>query len=414
MAGSMFAGAIRQFEKASGLLNIKPWILAVLKKPKRELTVNFPVEMDDGSVRGFTGYRVHHNATLGPTKGGIRYHPELDLDEVRALAMWMTWKCSLVGLPLGGAKGGVACDPTSLSPKELENLTRRFTTEISPMISPEGDVPAPDLGTGPREMAWMMDTYSMHRGYSVHAIVTGKPVLLGGSLGRDEAAGRGAGITALEALKLLGIPSNGARAVIQGFGNVGRGAAKFLEAFGVKLIGISDVSCGLYNPNGLRFSELWDYLQTQGSLKGYPKAEAISNKELLELPCELLLPCAVSHQITEENAPRIKAKVLAEGANGPTTFDGEKVLLERGVFVVPDILCNAGGVIVSYFEWVQDLQSFFWSEEEVNQRLKGIILRAFQAMLLKAKENGIDNRTAAQAIGIERVAQAIELRGIYP
>lgn len=414
MAEGLFAEAIKQFERASGLLEIKPWTLATLKKPKRELTVNFPVEMDDGSLKVFMGYRVHHNATLGPTKGGIRYHPEVDLDEVRALAMWMTWKCSLVGLPFGGAKGGVACDPTALSSKELENLTRRFTTEISPMISPEGDIPAPDLGTGPKEMAWMMDTYSMHRGYSVHAIVTGKPVLLGGSLGRDEAAGRGAGITALEALKFLGIPTKGARAVIQGFGNVGQGAARFLEGSGIRLIGVSDVFGGLYNPKGLQLSELLDHLRSHGSLKGYPKAEAISNQELLELPCDLLLPCAVARQITEENAPRIKARVLAEGANGPTTTKGERLLLEKGVFIIPDTLCNAGGVIVSYFEWVQDLQSFFWSEDEVHQRLENIILKAFHAVATKAQEMGIDNRMAAQAIGIERVAQAMELRGIYP
>jgi glutamate dehydrogenase (NAD(P)+) len=414
MAETLFAQAIEQFERASVCLDVRPSTLATLKRPKRELTVNFPVEMDDGSVGVFTGYRVHHNATLGPTKGGIRYHPGVNLDEVRALAMWMTWKCSLVGIPFGGAKGGVTVDPLTMSLKELENLTRRFTTEISVMISPEGDIPAPDLGTGPREMAWMMDTYSMHRGYSVHAIVTGKPVLLGGSLGRDEAAGRGAGITALEALALLGIAPQSARAVIQGFGNVGQGAAKFLEGSGLRLVGVSDVTGGLYNPDGISFVELMEYIKVHGSLKGFPKAEAVSNAELLEIECELLLPCAVARQITEENAPRIRTKVLAEGGNGPTTPEGERVLLEKGVFIVPDILCNAGGVIVSYFEWVQDLQSFFWSEDEVNRKLKDIIVRAFHSVLTKAKEKGVDNRTAAQALGIERVARAIELRGIYP
>jgi glutamate dehydrogenase (NAD(P)+) len=301
-----------------------------------------------------------------------------------------------------------------MSLKELENLTRRFTTEISVMISPEGDIPAPDLGTGPREMAWMMDTYSMHRGYSVHAIVTGKPVLLGGSLGRDEAAGRGAGITALEALAILGIAPQSARAVIQGFGNVGQGAAKFLEGSGLRLVGVSDVTGGLYNPSGIRFVELMEYIKVHGALKGFPKAEAVSNAELLELECEVLLPCDVARQVTEENAPRIHAKVLAEGGNGPTTPEGERILLEKGIFIVPDILCNAGGVIVSYFEWVQDLQSFFWSEDEVNRRLKDIIVCTFHSVLAKAKEKGIDNRTAAQALGIERVARAIELRGIYP
>jgi glutamate dehydrogenase (NAD(P)+) len=414
MAETLFSQAIEQFERASSHLDLKPWTIESLKRPKRELTVNFPVEMDDGSVKIYKGYRVHHNATLGPTKGGIRYHPEVDLDEVRALAMWMTWKCSLVGIPFGGAKGGVAVDPSTLSLNELENLTRRFTTEISVMISPEGDIPAPDLGTGPREMAWMMDTYSMHKGYSVHAIVTGKPVLLGGSLGRDEAAGRGAGITALEALGLLGIAPKNARAVIQGFGNVGQGAAKFLEGSGLRLVGVSDVTGGLCNPDGIRFVELMEYVKGHGSLKGFPKAEAVSNAELLELECEVLLPCAVARQVTAENAPRIKTRVLAEGGNGPTTPEGERVLLEKGVFIVPDILCNAGGVIVSYFEWVQDLQSFFWSEDEVNRRLKEIIVRAFQSVLAKAKEQGIDNRTAAQVLGIERVGRAIELRGIYP
>ena len=414
MAESLFGQAVDQFARTIAYLDLKPWTIDSLKRPKRELTVNFPVEMDDGSVRTFTGYRVHHNATLGPTKGGIRYHPGVDLDEVRALAMWMTWKCSLVGIPFGGAKGGVAVDPFGLSRMELENLTRRFTTEISVMISPEGDIPAPDLGTGPREMAWMMDTYSMHKGYSVHAIVTGKPVLLGGSLGRDEAAGRGAGITALEALGNLDISPQNARAVIQGFGNVGQGAAKFLEGSGLKLVGVSDVTGGLFNPDGIRFAELMEHQKGHGSLKGFQGAEAVSNEELLELDCEVLLPCAVARQVTEKNAPKIKARVLAEGGNGPTTPEGERILLEKGVFIVPDILCNAGGVIVSYFEWVQDLQSFFWSEDEVNRRLKEIILHAFHSVLFKAKERGIDNRTAAQLLGIERVGRAMELRGIYP
>jgi len=414
MPDNAYETALRQFDKAVHYLNLKPGIIDYLRIPKRELTVNFPVEMDDDSVRVFTGYRVHHNTALGPTKGGIRYHPATTLDEVRALAMWMTWKCAVVGLPYGGAKGGVVCDPKVLSVRELENLTRRYATEISVLMSPQGDIPAPDVGTGEREMAWIMDTYSMHHGYSVPAVVTGKPLAIGGSLGRAEATGRGVVITMMEALKRRNIAVEGARVVVQGFGKVGAPAAYLAQERGAKVIAVSDVRRGIFNPHGLDLNELRAYVATQGTVMGYSKAEPISNAELLELECEVLMPCALENQVTTANADRVKAQIVAEGANGPLTPEADEILLGKGVFIIPDVLCNAGGVTVSYFEWVQDLQSFFWGEDEINERLRRIMVRSFNQVVRVAYEKNVDMRTAAQVYAIQRIAEAVQLRGIYP
>ena len=414
MTDTAYTIALRQFDQAIQQLPIQAGIAAYLRVPKRELTVNFPVEMDDGSVQVFTGYRVHHNIALGPTKGGIRYHPDVTLDDVRALAMWMTWKCAVVGLPYGGAKGGVVCTPKTLSLGELENLTRRYATEISVLMSPQGDIPAPDVGTGEREMAWIMDTYSMHRGYSVPAVVTGKPLVIGGSLGRAEATGRGVVTTILEALKHRHIPVEGARLVVQGFGKVGAPAAYLIAEHGAKVIAVSDSKGGIYNDRGLDPRDLLAYAHSHQTLGGYQEAAPITNAELLELDCEVLMPCALENQITAANAARIRAKIIAEGANGPLTPDADEMLLDKGVFVIPDILCNAGGVIVSYFEWVQDLQSFFWGEDEVNERLRQIMLRSFHQVLQVAKEKKVEMRIAAHIVAIQRVADAMMVRGIYP
>jgi glutamate dehydrogenase (NAD(P)+) len=414
MAENSYAIAHRQFDKAVRYVNLKAGIAEYLRTPKRELIVNFPVEMDDDSVRVFTGYRVHHNTALGPTKGGIRYHPSVSLDEVRALAMWMTWKCAVVGLPYGGAKGGVICDPKALSVRELENLTRRYATEISVLMSPQGDIPAPDVGTGEREMAWIMDTYSMHRGYSVPAVVTGKPLAIGGSLGRNEATGRGVTVTTLEALKRKNMAVEGARVVVQGFGKVGAPAAYLIEERGAKVIAVGDAQGGVYNPQGLNVRDLLAYASAQGTVAGYKKAEPITNADLLELECEVLMPCALENQITGTNAPRVRAKIIAEGANGPLTPEADEILTNKDVFIIPDILCNAGGVTVSYFEWVQDLQSFFWGEDEINERLRQIMVRSFNQVLRVAYEKKVDTRTAAQIFAIQRVAEAVLIRGIYP
>ena len=406
--------ALRQFDKAVRYLKPQGGILDFLRFPQREITTNFPIEMDNGSVRVFTGYRVHHNTARGPTKGGIRYHPDVTLDEVRALAMWMTWKCAVVGIPYGGAKGGVVCDPKDLSVRELQNLTRRYATEISVLMSPEGDIPAPDMGTGPREMAWIMDTYSMHRGYSVPAVVTGKPLPIGGSLGRNEATGRGVMVTTLEALRHREIPVEGARVVVQGFGKVGSVTARLMQEQGGRIIAVSDAQGGVYNSQGLIVEDLLLHVGESGSVVRYPHGEGVTNAEILELECDVLMPCAVAGQITADNAPRIRARIVAEGANGPVTPEADEILQDRGVFVIPDILCNAGGVTVSYFEWVQDLQSFFWSEDEINQRLRQIMVRGFADVLQTTQDKGVNTRTAAQILGISRVAEAIAIRGIYP
>ena len=414
MAESAYETALRQFDNAVRHLDLPPGMADYLQVPKRELTVNFPVEMEDKSVRVFTGYRVHHNTALGPTKGGIRYHPATTLDEVRALAMWMTWKCAVVGIPYGGAKGAVVCEPKKLSLHVLEKLTRRYATEISVLMSPQGDIPAPDVGTGEREMAWIMDTYSMHHGYSVPAVVTGKPVVVGGSLGRADATGRGVVVTMLEALKRKNIAVEETRVVVQGFGKVGAPAASLAQERGAKVIAVSDVNGGVFYPYGLDVNALRAYVLTHGSIAGFPQGEPISNADLLELNCEVLMPCAMENQITASNAPRVKAKIVAEGANGPLTPEADLILQAKDVFVIPDILCNAGGVTVSYFEWVQDLQSFFWGEDEINERLRQIMVRSFNQVLRVAHEKNIDMRTAAQVLAIHRVAEAVQLRGIYP
>lgn len=414
MTGNLYAAALQQFDKALQYVDINPGIVAHLRLPKRELTVNFPVEMDDGSVRAFTGYRVHHNIALGPTKGGLRYHPAVSLDEIRALAMWMTWKCAVLGIPYGGAKGGVVCDPQDLSVRELENLTRRYATEISVLMNPQGDIPAPDVGTGEREMAWIMDTYSMHHGYSVPAVVTGKPLVIGGSLGRREATGRGVMITTLEALKRRKIPIEGARVAVQGFGKVGAPAAYLTQERGARIIAVSDGGGGVYNPSGLACRELLRYARQHGTVSGYPQAEPISNAELLQLECEVLMPCALENQITAANVGAVRAQIVAEGANGPLTPEADEMLISRGVSIIPDVLCNAGGVSVSYFEWVQGLQSFFWTEDEINERLRQIMVRGFQQVSRLAREKRIDSRTASQVLAIERVAAAMTQRGIYP
>ncbi|MBI3246861.1 MAG: Glu/Leu/Phe/Val dehydrogenase [Deltaproteobacteria bacterium] len=414
MAENAYANALQQFDRAVSYLNLKSGIVAYLRVPKRELTVNFPVEMQDGSVRIFTGYRVHHNTALGPTKGGIRYHSHVTLDEVRALAMWMTWKCAVVGIPYGGAKGAVICDPKALSLRELEKLTRRYATEISVLMNPQGDIPASDVGTGEREMAWIMDTYSMHRGYSIPAVVTGKPLVIGGSFGRSEATGRGVMVTTIEALKRKNIVLDGARVVVQGFGKVGAPAAYLTEERGAKIIAVSDVQGGIYNAKGLKAREVLKYMTAHGSIAGYAEAEPLTNAELLELDCEVLMPCAMENQVTAANAGRVRAKVIAEGANGPLTPEADDILNDKGVFIIPDILCNAGGVTVSYFEWVQDLQSFFWGEDEINERLRQILVRSFNQVLRVGYEYNVPPRIAAQIYAIQRVAEAVMIRGIYP
>ncbi len=406
--------ALRQFHRAADHLPLKRGIREFLAFPHRELTVNFPVHMDDGSVRVFTGYRVHHSTVLGPTKGGIRYNLRVDLNEVRALAMLMTWKCALMHLPYGGAKGGVACDPGQLSRVELERLTRRYATEIGIIIGPDSDIPAPDVGTNDQIMAWIMDTYSMHLGHSVPAVVTGKPISIGGSAGRREATGRGVMIVAREAARIRGIPFATSRVVVQGFGNVGSVAAYLLHDQGCTIVGISDVSGGIYSSKGLDPRAVLRHMQQTGRVAGFPGTETVSNTDLLELPCDFLVPAAIEGQITRENAGRIQAKIVVEGANGPTTPEADEILADRDILVVPDILANAGGVTVSYFEWVQDLQSLFWSEEEINQRLERIMVQAFKGVVDLARERDVELRTAALIYAVKRVADALLTRGIYP
>jgi len=406
--------ALRQFNEAADYLPLKRGIRDFLAYPKRELTVNFPVKMDDGSVRVFTGHRVHHSTVLGPTKGGIRYHPDVTLNEIRALAMWMTWKCAVVGLPYGGAKGGVVVDPKALSQDELEHLTRRYATEISVLMSPEGDIPAPDVGTNPQVMAWIMDTYSMHRGYSAPSVVTGKPIEIGGSHGRVEATGRGVTICVREAARRLGMPLEGATVVVQGYGNVGSIAAYLLHDIGCRVIAVSDSRGGIHNPKGLDPRAVLRHKEATGSVLGFPGADRVTNEELLELPCDILVPSALEAQIHGENAPRIRTRMIVEGANGPLTPDADQVFVERGIPVIPDILANAGGVIVSYFEWVQGLQQFFWTEEEVNQNLERTLVRAFHRVWQTAEEYRVRLRVGALIRAIGRVADALLLRGIYP
>lgn len=410
----LWESALRQFDRAADHLPLKRGIREFLAYPKRELTVHFPVKMDDGAVRVFTGYRVHHSTVLGPTKGGIRYHQDVTLNEVRALAMLMTWKCAVVGLPYGGAKGGVVVNPKELTQDELEHLSRRYASEISIMMSPEGDIPAPDVGTNPQVMAWIMDTYSMHRGYSTPAVVTGKPVAIGGSLGRLEATGRGVAIITREAARRLNITLDGATVVIQGFGNVGSVAAVLLSKLGCRIIAASDTRGGVVNSAGLDAERLVEHKTQTGSVVGFPGADLVSNEALLEIPCDILVPCALEGQITEDNAARLRTRLIVEGANGPVTPGGDGVLADRGITVIPDIVANAGGVIVSYFEWVQGLQQFFWTEDEVNENLERILVRSFSQVAPVADERRVDMRTAAMIRAISRVSEALFIRGIYP
>ncbi len=409
-----YYNALEQLSIAARHLELDPGLHEVLKYPQRELTVHFPVKMEDGHTHVFTGYRVQHNVARGPSKGGIRYSPMTDLDEVRALAMWMTWKCAIVNIPFGGAKGGVVCDPKSLTPLELERLTRRYTSEISVILGPNTDIPAPDMGTNAQTMAWVMDTYSMTKGYTVPAVVTGKPVAIGGSEGRNDATGRGIVFITREAIREFGLELKGLRVAVQGFGNVGGVAARIFHEMGAKVVAVSDVQGGLYNPDGLDVPALRDCANRDGTLTTHPGGKPISPKELLELDVDVLVPAAIENQITAENAGRIQARFIIEGANGPTTPAADHILRERGIFLVPDVLANAGGVIVSYFEWVQDLQFFFWHEEEVNAKMEAIMVRSYRDVRAMAKREDVDMRLAAYLIGVQRVADATTLRGIYP
>ena len=406
--------AQHQFDEAAEILKLDPGLRKILREVQREFTCHFPVQMDDKSVKNFTGYRIQHNINRGPAKGGLRFHPDVTLDEVKALAMWMTWKCAVVNIPYGGAKGGVIVDPYSLSANELEHLTRRFATEISILVGPDRDIPAPDVGTNAQVMAWFMDTISMHHGYSMTATVTGKPIEVGGSLGRAEATGRGVMICTVAALETMGLKPFNQRVVVQGFGNVGSVSAKLLEEAGCQVVAVSEDYGGIYNPLGLSVKKLFEYRAREGTLKGFPGAELIPNDELLKLDCDVLVPAALENQINSRNAHDIKAKLVVEGANGPTTPEADEILRRRGIIVVPDILANAGGVTVSYFEWVQDLQSFFWSEHEINARLESIMTRSFKEVLAIRDEKKVDMRMAAYLLAVNRVAIATADRGIYP
>jgi glutamate dehydrogenase (NAD(P)+) len=407
--------AVSQVKSVGDILGLSEGMINVLTRPKRELAVSFPVKMDDGSIQGFTGFRVQHNNTRGPCKGGLRYHPGVTLDEVRALSMWMTWKCATVGLPYGGAKGGIVCNPKKMSKSELERMTRRFTSEISPIIGPQQDILAPDVYTDAQTMAWIMDTYSMGVGYSVPGVVTGKPIALGGSEGREEATSRGLMYCVREALNVDNIDPKGKTVAIQGFGNVGGNAARLLkDELGMKVVALSDSSGGIYNPDGLDPAQVEVHKKATGSVKDFEGAQNVTNQELLELECAVLVPAALEGVITKDNADRIKAKMVAEGANGPTMPEADRILFEKGIVLIPDILANAGGVTVSYFEWVQDLQFFFWSAAEIKSRLNEIMTYAFAKVYATARARNVDMRTAAYILAVQEVVKATQLRGIYP
>jgi glutamate dehydrogenase (NAD(P)+) len=411
----VLAMAREQLAVAANYLELDEGLHQVLSRPMRQLIVNFPVVLDNGEVMVFEGYRVQHNSSRGPTKGGIRYHPDVDVSETTALAMWMTWKCAVVNIPYGGAKGSVKVDTKLFSRREIEKLTRRYVTEINMILGERSDIPAPDIGTNAQVMAWIMDTFSMQKGYTVPGVVTGKPVDLGGSLGRVEATGRGVIVAAEEACKSLGINFQGARVVVQGFGNVGSTAAKIAAENGAIVVGISDALGGIYNPKGLPVEELINrYSGREGGIREFKDAQAVTNSELLELDCDILIPAAIAAQITVENADKIKAKLIVEGANGPSTPEADHILSDKGILVVPDILANAGGVIVSYFEWVQDLQNFFWEEDQVNERLTKIMRYSYAQVDYAMKQHKTDMRTAALIIGVKRVADATIRRGIFP
>lgn len=406
--------AVGQLENVAKVIKLDNGVLEMLKMPQRVMSVQVPVRMDDGTVKVFQGYRAQHCNALGPWKGGIRYHPGVTLDEVKALSMWMTWKCAVVGIPLGGGKGGITCDPKKMSQGELERMTRRYAFAISPIIGPEKDIPAPDVYTNPQTMAWIMDTYSMVRGYTTLGVVTGKPLALGGSKGRNEATGRGVQIIALEALKYKKMPIKGATVAVQGFGNVGGIGAQLMQDNGMKVVAVSDSKGGIYNANGLDVTSVMKWKQQNNTVKDFKGAQNISNEEILELDVDVLAPCGLENAITKKNADKVKAKITSEGANGPTTPDADDILYDNGVFVCPDVLANAGGVTVSYFEWVQGLQNFFWSEDDVNKRLNDIIVNAFMNVMDQAKKYKVNNRKAAYCLAVDRVAEAIRLRGLFP
>lgn len=410
-----FRMACQQFDSVADHLEIPVADRERLKFPKRAMTVALPVRHDDGSIKVYTGYRVQHHLTLGPTKGGLRYHPDVTMGEVAALAMWMSWKCALTGLPYGGAKGGITCDPTKMSTGELQRLTRRYTQEMIPFIGPQIDVMAPDLGTNEQTMAWMMDTYSMHEGHAVPSIVTGKPVSIGGSLGRREATGRGVAYLVNRATDTIGLDVSKCTAVVQGYGNVGSIAALSLARYGAKIIAVSDVNGGIYNRDGLDLFALEKHVAETKSVRGFPAAEPISNEQLLLLPCDILVPAAMERQITAANAGKIQCRILAEAANGPTTPEADAIIRERPeIFVIPDVLCNAGGVVVSYFEWVQDLQSFFWGETEITDKLFRILESSYTQILALSRKQKIPMRLAALSVGVKRVQEAKRVRGLFP
>lgn len=410
----LFKNALASIEEAATIINCDRNVLERLKKPKRCIAVSVPVRMDDYSVKVFTGYRVQYNSTLGPYKGGIRYHQNVDMGEVVGLACLMTFKNSVMGLPYGGGKGGITVDPTKLSRAEKQNLTRRYTSEIGPFIGPNKDIPAPDVGTDAQTMAWMMDTYSQEQGYAMPGVVTGKPVEIGGSLGRNGATGLGAIFVAEKAFEKVGKTLRGSTIVVQGFGNVGSHAALYAFERGAKILAVSDVQGGIFNGDGLNIPDVIDFMSQNKTLKGYPKAQAISNDQLLLLECDALMPCALEGVIDSNNAEKIKAKMIIEGANGPVTNNATKILHKRGVFVVPDVIANGGGVVVSYFEWVQDIMSFFWDEDEINKRLQNIIVKAFETSFKMSQEKNVDMRAAAMAVSVQRLEKAMLLRGLYP
>ncbi|HYJ96261.1 MAG TPA: Glu/Leu/Phe/Val dehydrogenase [Vicinamibacterales bacterium] len=411
--GPIFGAMLREFDRAARILELDPGIWRILTYPKRQIVVSCPVLMDNGEIEVFRGYRVQYNITLGPAKGGIRYHPDVSLDEVTALAAWMTWKCAVAHVPFGGGKGGIVCDPTRMSPRELEALTRRYVAEIIDSIGPEKDVPAPDVNTNDQVMAWVMDTYSMHVGHTETAVVTGKPIEMGGSLGRREATGRGVMIVTREAAKHLGLNIKGATVAVQGFGNVGSVSADLLAGIGAKIVAVTDWKGGVINQNGLDIPKLLEYAAKHKTVEGFPGADPLDNDGLWGLDVDILIPAALENQITMENAPQIKAKILTEGANGPTTPDAHNHLHERGVFVIPDILANSGGVTTSYFEWVQDRHGYFWELDEVNMRLEKKMVEAFDDVLEKSLKYNVDLRTAAYIVAISRVGMVTKMRGMY-
>ncbi|HET9439321.1 MAG TPA: Glu/Leu/Phe/Val dehydrogenase [Longimicrobiales bacterium] len=408
-----FEAMMERFDRAAELLSLDPGLYKVLRNPERQVITSIPITMDNGEIEVFKGYRVHYNTSRGPAKGGIRYDLNVSLDEVTALAAWMTWKCAVVDVPFGGAKGGVICDPFRMSQGELERLTRRYTASLMELLGPEQDVPAPDVNTNEQMMAWIMDTYSMHKRHTVTAVVTGKPIAIGGSRGRREATGRGVMISVKEALREVGMPLLGTKVIVQGFGNVGSVAAKLMQDEGLTIVGISDKTTAIYQPGGLNVDNALAWIKKNRFLEGYPEGDHVSNDGFLELECDVLAPCALENVITRRNAAQIKARIIAEGANGPTTAPADAILDEKGVFVVPDILANAGGVTVSYFEWVQNREGYYWSEDLVNERLRDVMIRSFNDVCGYAKQHHVNMRTAAYMLSIDRVAAVHRLRGVY-